>query len=151
MNNAGSRTTVQSHWLHSRIRAQVTTVGLDRSLPTGPLAAAWIVTSLLWRLPDPFSLLSMFAFLFHPASASVGKLHQRHRAPGHDPNQRFTGWNIAMVTGGTIFFPLCDHRILCARHVRSARNCSMTTARSSMAGTLRPVLQGICMTPSLWL
>ena len=90
----------------SRIRAQALTGGLEHSLPAGPLAAGWIITSLLWRLPDPFWLVSMLAFLFLlPVQALANRVNAT-MAPGHDPNRRLSGWNIAAVAGGGIFFLL---------------------------------------------
>jgi hypothetical protein len=90
----------------SRIRAQAATAGLDHSLPAGPLAAGWIITSLLWRLPDPYWLVSMLAFIFVLPIQALANRVNATMAPGHDPNRRFTGWNIATVAGGTIFFLL---------------------------------------------
>ena len=81
-------------------------MGIDHSLPAGPLAAAWIITSLLYKLPDPFWLVSMLAFLFIlPIQALANRINATV-APIHDPNRRFTGWNIATVAGGGIFFLL---------------------------------------------
>jgi hypothetical protein len=90
----------------SRIRAQAATIGIDHSVPAGPLAAAWIITSLLYKLPDPFWLVSLLAFLFIlPIQALANRINET-MAPGHDQNRRLTGWNIAAVAGGGIFFVL---------------------------------------------
>jgi hypothetical protein len=85
------------------------------SLAAGPLATVWIVTALLWRLPDPYWLvifLGVFAML--PVQSAINTINQL-AAPHHDANARFTGWNwVAIVLGtpllmfalyGTIFMP----------------------------------------------
>jgi hypothetical protein len=67
----------------SRVRARAATVGLDHSLRTGPLAAGWIIT-VLWRLPDPYWLVSMFEFLFVlPIQALANRINST-AVPGHD-------------------------------------------------------------------
>jgi hypothetical protein len=38
----------------ARIRGQAQVLHLERSIPAGALAVTWIVTNLLWRLPDPY-------------------------------------------------------------------------------------------------
>jgi hypothetical protein len=85
----------------SRIREHAESVGVGQSLAASPLAIGWIITSLLWRLPDPFWLVSMLAFLFMlPPVAAANRINAKV-APHHDPNGRFTAWNwVAVVVGG---------------------------------------------------
>ncbi len=68
------------------------------------MAVGWILTSLLWRLPDPYWLVSVGALLFMlPVQNAVNEINAA-AAPGHDPNTRFGGWNIAgVVVGGLLF------------------------------------------------
>src|SRR5262249_28176473 len=47
----------------SRIRVSAAALGLPQLISAGPLAAGWIITTLLWRLPDPYWIISWFAFL----------------------------------------------------------------------------------------
>jgi hypothetical protein len=48
----------------------------------------------------------MLAFLFIPPIQALANRINATMAPGHDPNRRFSGWNIATVAGGGIFFLL---------------------------------------------
>jgi hypothetical protein len=81
-------------------------LGLSETIPAGPLAAGWIITSLLWRLPDPYWLVSMLPFLFMlPVQALANRINATV-APRHDPNRRFTAWNWVGVVFGVIFMIL---------------------------------------------
>jgi hypothetical protein len=75
-----------------------------RPLPAGWLAAGWVITTLLARLPDPYWLVTFSAVLFLlPVQARINSLNAQ-AAPGHDPNARFSGTNIlGLVVGGLIF------------------------------------------------
>lgn len=69
-------------------------------------AAAWIIPSLLWRLPDPYWLvtyLSIFALI--PVQRVVNRLNAQV-APGHDANARLNGWNWLAVFPGLPVFAL---------------------------------------------
>lgn len=73
------------------------------SISFGPLAVGWIVTTVLWRLPDPYWLVSFLAVLFMlPVQYAANVINSRV-APGHDPNRRFSGWNIAATIVGGLF------------------------------------------------
>lgn len=87
----------------------------DSKLLAGPLATAWIVPTLLSRLPDPYWLItfaSVFALI--PVQSRINQLNAQF-APGHDPNTQFSVWNwLAIVLGlpflalalvGTFFLP----------------------------------------------
>ncbi len=70
------------------------------TLQAGALAAVWIVMTLLWRLPDPYWLvtyLSVLALL--PVQVAVNAINKA-AAPEHDPNSRFSGWNWFVVVFG---------------------------------------------------
>lgn len=73
------------------------------SLLAGPLAAGWIVTSLLWKLPDPYWWVSMFAFVFFiPVQAHANRLNSQ-ASPSHNQNSSISGWNwVAVVLGGIL-------------------------------------------------
>lgn len=81
----------------------------ERSLPpisAGWLAAGWIIVSLLWKLPDPYWLVSCLAFFFIlPVQKTVNEINAQY-APDHDQNNRFRVWNIAAVVAGGIFLIL---------------------------------------------
>jgi hypothetical protein len=42
----------------------------------------------------------------HAADTALANRINATMAPGHDPNRRFTGWNIAAVASDGIFFLL---------------------------------------------
>jgi len=78
----------------------------EKELPAGPLAAGWIILTLLWRLPDPYSWISFFAFLFVvPVQVRVNRINTAVD-PEHDPNSRFTVWNWIGVALGVAFICL---------------------------------------------
>ncbi|HVT35986.1 MAG TPA: hypothetical protein VHE37_10390 [Nevskiaceae bacterium] len=86
--------------LFKRICASAEEHGAART-SAGALASGWIVLSLTWRLPDPYWIISMFAFVcLLPMQKLVNQINQRV-APAHEPNDRFSGWNIfGIVVGG---------------------------------------------------
>jgi hypothetical protein len=76
------------------------------SISAGGLVAGWIIVRLLYRLPNPYSLVCFFAFLFlMPIQQTVNKINTKH-APNHDPNSRFRAWNVVAVVVGGICFVL---------------------------------------------
>jgi hypothetical protein len=74
-----------------------------RQLPAGVLATGWIITTVLWRLPDPYWWISTLAFLFViPVQLRVNRVNGIV-APAHDPNGRFSGLNwLAIVIASVI-------------------------------------------------
>ena len=72
-------------------------------LRAGPLAIGWIVTTMLWRLPDPYGWISMFAFVFLiPVQTYVNRLNAAS-SPSHDRNAGFSMWNwLAVILGGLV-------------------------------------------------
>jgi hypothetical protein len=73
-------------------------------LPAGLLATAWIVLSILWKLPDPYWLVTFLAvFVLLPVQHAINAIN-RAVAPRHDPNSRFSAWNwVAVGLGGPFF------------------------------------------------
>ena len=74
--------------------------------PAGPLAAGWIITTLLWQLPDPYWIVSIFAFVFILLVQWVANRINSIATPHHEVNQRFTGWNWAGIVLGAIWLVL---------------------------------------------
>jgi hypothetical protein len=74
--------------------------------PIGLLAICYIVTSFLWRLPEPiwFICFLKIAFLL-PIQSYVNRINAL-ASPGHDPNSRFDVWNWIAVFGGGLLFIL---------------------------------------------
>ena len=90
--------------LFRQIKDGAVTCGITRAFSPGLLAAGWILASLSGFLPAPVSLASLFLppLLLVPVQATVNELNRRV-APEHNPNERFTGWNIAaIVLGGLV-------------------------------------------------
>jgi hypothetical protein len=88
-------------WLFKPIAEQARKAGL--SLQAGGLALAVLIFGGLWRLPEPWWLVSLLGFLpLLPVQQVVNDLN-RQVAPDADPNSRFTGANIAaLVLGGVL-------------------------------------------------
>lgn len=73
-------------------------------MPAGWLAAGWIITTLMYRLPDPFWAISMASVVFLiPVQKVVNNINQIE-APEHDANDKIRGANwIAIVLGGLLY------------------------------------------------
>jgi hypothetical protein len=69
----------------------------------GPLAAAWIVLTLVPIIPGPLGLLGLFApVALLPVQAASNAVNQA-AAPRHDPNSRFSAWNwVGVAVGGPL-------------------------------------------------
>jgi hypothetical protein len=62
-------------------------------LAAGPLAAGWIVLTLLWRLADPYGWITVLNFLFTISVQPRVNQINGSVAPGHDRNGRFSVLN----------------------------------------------------------
>lgn len=77
-----------------------------RRIQAGLLAIFWIAASLIWKLPDPYWLLTFLSILLLvPVQIAVNDLNAV-AAPGHDVNAKFTGWNWVAALVGLPFFGL---------------------------------------------
>lgn len=91
--------------LFKRMREDGKTFGVTESLAAGPLATAFILLSLTWRLPDPYWLVGL-------ANCVVATLAQQYAnkvnlaaAPEHERNESYSGWNwFGIVLGGLCLF-----------------------------------------------
>lgn len=90
--------------LFRRIRHEAASAQAGGTLQAGLLAIAVLILAMLWRLPDPWWLVSFLGFIpLLSVQATVNELN-RKLAPGADPNARFTGWNIVgLIAGGLLF------------------------------------------------
>jgi hypothetical protein len=80
--------------------------GLSFSPSPGLFATLWIIFTLTWRLPEPFWLVCFTApFFLIPIQNCVNRLNAVV-APNHNTNSKFSGWNIAGIVAGGIFFLL---------------------------------------------
>jgi hypothetical protein len=77
--------------------------GVMRRLDAGMIAIAWIILSGLWRLPDPWWLISLISFV--PLLAVQGYINELNKAldPACDINDKFTKGNWAfIILGGLV-------------------------------------------------
>lgn len=92
--------------LFKSVQASAEAVSPHTSISPGPLAAGWIVVTLLWKLPDPFWLVTYLAVLvLLPVQKVVSGINESV-APDHNKNERFTSWNIVALVVGGLFFAL---------------------------------------------
>jgi hypothetical protein len=74
--------------------------GIAARFSPGLLALGWALGNLLWRLPDVGWILSFGAvFLLIPIQKTMNDVN-RALYPDHDPNTRFTAWNIVGIAVG---------------------------------------------------
>jgi hypothetical protein len=104
--------------LFKRMRADGQQADQAVQLSAGPLAAGWIITTLLHRLPPPYSMLAMLAILWLiPVQAFVNELNATV-VPDHPRNDSFTAWNwVAIVLGGLCFVLATIGSFLPLRHL----------------------------------
>jgi hypothetical protein len=85
-----------------RVRAQQNSPeGQLSSVPAGALTAGWIITTLLFNLPRPYSFIGLLAVLFIvPVQRAANRINTRV-APNHKRNSRFTAldWATVIVMG----------------------------------------------------
>ena len=72
----------------------------EPKLAAGLLAAAWIVLTLLQRLPDQYWLISFLAVAPILPVQNVANRINASISPGHDRNAKFTGWNWVVIAIG---------------------------------------------------
>jgi hypothetical protein len=72
-------------------------------LAAAPLAAGWILATIMCKLSDPYWLISLASVLFLlPAQMQANQINAT-MAPDHVPNSKFTLWNwVALVFGGIL-------------------------------------------------
>ncbi len=94
---------LMAYSLFRRVRERAAAAQIDGGLQAGLLALALFVLSLLWRLPDPWWLAGLAAFVpMLPVQSAVNQINAR-LAPQAEPNVRFSGANIAgMILGGLV-------------------------------------------------
>jgi hypothetical protein len=91
-------------WCYScfdSVRRDEEHLGLEHKLPAPLLAAGWIITSLCWRLPEPYSLCGLIShFLLIPVQLHINRINTLV-VPEHDRNARFSAWNwLGAISGG---------------------------------------------------
>jgi hypothetical protein len=92
--------------LFTRIQEAAEEQELPISLASGFLAGGWLIHTLLWRLPDPYWMVTFLAVIFLlPVQSAVNDINQSVN-PQHDPNSHFSRWDIAVAVIGVIIFML---------------------------------------------
>lgn len=92
--------------LFKRVELTAEVQRVQKTIAAGPLAAGWIILTLLARLPDPYWLVSFGAvFFLLPVQSAVNEINLVV-SPQHNPNRNFTGWNIVAVVIGGLFLIL---------------------------------------------
>lgn len=91
--------------LLSRIDGRLARSHMRAGWNSSLLGLLYFVLSISYRLPDPWWLVSLLAFV--PLVIVQGSVQQlvRQEAPGADLNSRFSAWNIVgIVFGGLVLF-----------------------------------------------
>jgi|AGTN01.3.fsa_nt_gi hypothetical protein len=92
--------------LLKEFRSAASSQGDFGNLAAGALATAWIVMSLTWKLPDPLSLISMFAFIALIPAVKYVNNFEKQVHPETPINSKFSVWNWVGLIIGIILFPL---------------------------------------------
>ena len=88
------------------IKKVATSRGVSFPASPGWLAVLWIGLVLSWRLPDPYWMVDILTpFVLFPIQKTVNDLNTIV-APNHNPNARFSAWNIVITVVGGILFVL---------------------------------------------
>ena len=92
--------------LFPRIRDQGQRLQVAFTVRPGVLATVVLLWNALWRLPDPYWIISFLGFvpLLYVQSA-VNKINQQV-APGSNPNTRLGAWNIVALIAGAALLAL---------------------------------------------
>jgi hypothetical protein len=89
--------------LFDRIRREGVARSVGDAPAMGPLAACWIVLTMLWKLPDPYSMVSLFAVVALIPVQRHANLINAKASPGLAENRRFSALNwVGIVLGGLL-------------------------------------------------
>lgn len=90
--------------LFGAIESRSKPLQLRPAISSGVLAGGWVLLSVLSMLPDPYWLVTFLSVVcLVPVQEQINRINEQS-APGHDPNKRFTAWNIvAVIVGGSVF------------------------------------------------
>lgn len=91
------------HALYARINDSARNAGLPPNGHANALAALWIVLGLLWKLPEPWTLLGFLAPLALVPMQQLASRINTTRVPEHDRNGRYSLANrLALGFGGLL-------------------------------------------------
>ncbi len=79
-------------------------IQIKDAIEPGILAFMYFIFSAMWRLPEPFDLISTFTFAFIlPANTLANKINTK-LCPEYTPNSKFSPWNwVGLILGGALF------------------------------------------------
>jgi hypothetical protein len=91
--------------LFERVRSDASAEGINAGWSSGALGTVYLIMGALWRLPDPWWVVSMLSFLpLIPVVQTISALHDK-REPNRDRNSSFSGANVGgLVIGGGVLF-----------------------------------------------
>jgi hypothetical protein len=85
---------------------QAKTQGTAITLPVAPLGILYLIWNILWRLPDPYWLVSLLSpFLLLPFEHAARRIDGRGTL-ARPTYGRFSVWNIAWIVVGSLFLVL---------------------------------------------
>jgi|SRR5690349_5119244 len=92
-----------SYALFHHIETEGRKRGTDMPSNAGFLALVLFLLCVLRRMPDPYWVIGLLAFLpLLPVQSAVNQIN-RHATPDADPNARLHGWNVlAVIVGGSL-------------------------------------------------
>jgi hypothetical protein len=97
---------ITGYWLFKRMRAYAQSIDPALSLAAGALAVGILVLGFLYSLPDPWWLIVLVQGFLHVPVQEMANRVNAHVAPEADRNTRFSGWNIAGIVFGVLWFAL---------------------------------------------
>ena len=83
--------------LFCKIREKANSENIKNDLKAGLLAISWIIVMYLYKMPDPYWILSTFTFLFIIPVQMLAIRINDTLTPGHDKDEKFSPWNIAAI------------------------------------------------------
>lgn len=94
-------------WAYScfkHIKSSANENSVPESLSIGLLSIVYFVLQALWKLPDPYWLVSFFSFTLLIPANSVAININKHLISDFNNNEAFSGWNwVGVVLGGLLF------------------------------------------------
>jgi len=92
--------------LFARMRSDGTELKVPGTLAAGPLATVFIIFNILWRLPEPWWLVSFVTTVVLVVAQKYANEVNMAASPEHDRNTSFGGWNWFGVVVGGLFWVL---------------------------------------------
>jgi len=92
--------------LFTNIRDEANRLGVKSVANVGVAAIGWILITLIGNSTEWFGYVSLLSVVFVvPVQACANRINE-HVSPDHDPNSRFTGWNVVWIVVGILLTAL---------------------------------------------